>query len=779
MTVTSFLKSIIYFSLAFIPLLAWYVSSDTFFPYITGKNFAFRFLIEISFISWIVLAVLEPSFRPKKSLVFYSYSVFLVIIFIANLLGANPYFSFFGNYERMEGWFTHLHLFVYFTILYSVYKTNEDWTRMWSWFTVGSIAVGMQGLLQLIGQKEFFLTKMLSSASSTTQAIINTAYPTSMGNTLRLDSTLGNAAYYGIYTLFFVFIGAFMSYRINKWKGKQGYTNLILVILSALLMLSNNFFLIAANALASTNIDMARNLFSFGGFVWFVGLIALFVSGIAFVRGVIAGRVGSIPFLIVAVLNLILLAYTQTRGSYIGLVLGAVVAMLCIVIFGRKEYPKLARNSVIAIGLLSMLIGVFIAFKDTSIVKRSVVLNRLATINANPVTSPLQSIAKIKNESVDYTALTEWFGEATIVSRLLNAKMSIDGVNDSPKTLLLGYGQENYHSVFASKFDPRMYAQEAWFDRAHNVFMDWLVAGGILGLLAYLTLYLTPIYMMWRGKGRNNMKLIERSLLTGLLTAYFIHNVFVFDNLVSYIIFVAILAYIASITRVHENKKEGLGKTKEKNMPLIYTGIIAGSVVTLSLLVMVVVKPLMTNLDLISILRTTNNNPATFLASTTEMINMVKKAKSRNSFGNVEVNEQLIQLASRVNGLDLNQIDEANKPSVTAGINLLKAYAESEFEAMIAHNATARNTSFYGSYLRQTGQYDKALKYLEMAHNLAPKKQMITFEYISALYITGKKDEALALAKEAYESEKTFTTAKTLYDSLLSLNAATTTVKAN
>ena len=31
--------------------------------------------------------------------------------------------------------------------------------------------------------------------------------------------------------------------------------------------------------------------------------------------------------------------------------------------------------------------------------------------------------------------------------------------------------------------------REPFFDRAHNVFLDWLIAGGIVGLLAYLSIF--------------------------------------------------------------------------------------------------------------------------------------------------------------------------------------------------------------------------------------------------------------------------------------------------
>src|SRR3989338_7504632 len=42
---------------------------DLLFPFITGKNFAFRIIIEIIFASWILLALLEPKYRPKKTLI--------------------------------------------------------------------------------------------------------------------------------------------------------------------------------------------------------------------------------------------------------------------------------------------------------------------------------------------------------------------------------------------------------------------------------------------------------------------------------------------------------------------------------------------------------------------------------------------------------------------------------------------------------------------------------------------------------------------------------------
>jgi hypothetical protein len=419
-------------------------------------------------------------------------------------------------------------------------------------------------------------------------------------------------------------------------------------------------------------------------------------------------------------------------------------------------------------------VGVLFALKDTSVLKNSIILKRIQTIKiANIASHPINSFNMIRDEKNNYRELVNYFGEATIVSRFLNAKMSIDGVNDSVKTMLLGYGQENYGVVFAAKYDPRMYEQEVWFDRAHNVFMDWLVAGGILGLVTYLTLYMTPLYMMWFGRGKGNMQIGEKTLITGALAGYFIHNIFVFDNLVSYIIFVAILAYVASLTRVHDSKENTSSKLTS-NKYFVYLGISVAVLITLFLFVKTVLFPIMTNLDIIATLRNSPTSYSSIATTTNKNLATFKSSINRNTFGTVESNEQMIQQVSRLAGIDLSQMQGTEKIEAENAIANMKAYAEQSFENMIKVNPTARNTSYYGSYLRMTGQYAKGLDYITMAHSMAPRKQMISFEYAAMLAANGKNEEAVNIAKETYENEPTFLTAKSLYDQISSAIASTT-----
>jgi hypothetical protein len=775
MTLTSFLKSIIYFTLAIIPALAWYVSESTFFPFITGKNFAFRTIIEISFIAWVILATYDASYRPKKSLVFYSYSAFLAVLFIANLFGDNPYLSFFGNYERMEGWFTHLHLFAYFTILYSVYKVEKDWIGVLGWFMVASIAVASQALLQLFGQKDFFLIRVLGDTGNKIAAFLNIPYPTSMGNALRLDSTLGNSEYYGVYTLLFIFISLMLAVKMNKWSIKNSGTNkrgeilsFIMVFVSAFVVLSERILLVIANIISVNAPMLAEYIALLSQFLWYVGVLMLIYFGYNFVKKLSEGVISSVPLALFAILNVILLAFTQQRGSYLGLIVAVLVSILVFVLSeeSRKKYKKLTKYIIIALSTIVLIVTCLVIFKDSAIVKNSVIAQRISTIKlTNIIVHPIDSYEKIANESVYYPELVSHFGEATIVSRFLNMKMSVDGVNDNLKEFLLGHGQENYIKVFSENFDPRMYAQESWFDRAHNVFMDWLVAGGLLGLLAYLALYLTPTYMMWIGRGSKNISLADKVLLTGALAGYFVHNIFVFDSLTSYIIFVAILAYVASVTRVHENST----KVKEVNKVLKYFIILVGILISIYLFLYTVLFPLMTNLDIISALKNSPTSYSNLTSSTNANIKYFTSAINRNSFGKLEANEQMLQKVSNLANLDLSQMKAEDRIVAEKAINDFKLFAGNSFENQIASNATARNTSFYGMYLRIIGDYNKSIFMLEKANLMSPNKQAISIEYAKILAGTGNIEQALEVAKKAYDSEPSFETAKSTYETLINL----------
>ena len=106
-----FLKFFVYAGLFAVPFLTLYVENDYFFPFITGKNFWFRILIDGTLIAWLLLALYDSKYRPKFSWIMGSFAALLGVMLVANAQGLHPTSSFWSNFERMDGYVSLVHTF--------------------------------------------------------------------------------------------------------------------------------------------------------------------------------------------------------------------------------------------------------------------------------------------------------------------------------------------------------------------------------------------------------------------------------------------------------------------------------------------------------------------------------------------------------------------------------------------------------------------------------------------------------------------------------------------
>jgi len=577
MTLSNILKYTIYtglFAALFIPL---YVSGSLFFPFITGKNFIFRILIEILAVLWVVLAVIEPAYRPKKTGILIALATFLGIITVADFLGENPAKSIWSNFERMEGLVTHVHLFAYFLIASSVLLKEKLWTRFFQTSLGVNVIVGCYGLLQLAGK----LTINQGGA--------------------RLDATFGNASYLAVYNLFHIFIAAFLMMR------------------------------------AGTS------------------------PALRYVYGAII------------LLNSFILYHTATRGAILGFIAGALLCTLLIAIF-EKENKKVRKISIGIIASILIVVGLFMSVKDSVFVKESPVLNRFATISLE---------------------------ERTTQSRFIIWGMAMQGAKENP---ILGSGQENFNLIFNKYYDPRLYANEPFFDRAHNVFLDWLTAAGLFGLLSYLGIFAAILFFIWRNKV-NAFSVIEKSILTGLLGAYFFHNLFVFDNLISYILFFSIAAFVS--VRTAQTSDPVLSDT-EDNSTMRYATISLVIILFIPVMYFVNIKPILANRALLQ-------GIAPQEKGIEENLRQFKKALSYNTFADQEIREQLMQISGKVRGFNI-PAELKEEFFVLAREEMIKQTEDAPNDA--------RHYLFLGSFLGTFGLHDEAIIHLEKALALSPNKQL-------------------------------------------------------
>src|SRR3989344_2432088 len=174
-------------ALFLLPLTPLVVANTFFFPFITGKGFYLRIVIEIAVAAWVVLAFLDKEYRPRFSWIGAAVVAFVVWMFIADAFALNAAKAFWSNFERMEGWVLLVHLLCFFFAASAVLRVEKKW-RAWFLTSLG-VAVVLSGyaLLQLNGSLAIH-----------------------QGST-RIDATLGNSAYFAVYLLFSVFVALWLA----------------------------------------------------------------------------------------------------------------------------------------------------------------------------------------------------------------------------------------------------------------------------------------------------------------------------------------------------------------------------------------------------------------------------------------------------------------------------------------------------------------------------------------------------------------------------------------
>ena len=236
-------------------------------------------------------------------------------------------------------------------------------------------------------------------------------------------------------------------------------------------------------------------------------------------------------FLIAAVINLIAVLMTAVRGSILGVGVGFLVFAFLYFLHSKSRIAKRVLIGIVAV--LVLFIAFSFAFKNSQFVKNSGYLSRVTDFS-------LQA----------YTVQTRfWAWQA-----------GFEGWKETPKTVLLGWGPENFNVPFSKHFNPKFFrgiGSETLFDRAHNMFVEVLVTMGLLGFLAYVSIFLIAYKLVWRNLKKGK---IEPSLgigLISLVTAYIIHNCFIFDTSANFLAFFTVLGFITFLTAKPETTTAG------------------------------------------------------------------------------------------------------------------------------------------------------------------------------------------------------------------------------
>lgn len=597
-------------ALFIIPFLPLYVDGSLFFPFISSKGFAFRILVEIAAASWLLLALSDKAYRPKFSWTLVIYAGLVAWMFLANLVAVNPDKAFWSNFERMDGWVSLIHVFLFFVVLSSMLSAEKRWRAWWLTVLAASVLVVGHGFLQLLCAGQ-------ACAAS---------FPIHQGG-VRVDANIGNAAYLASYLLFTI--------AVSVWQAvvSKGTLRYLLLLLAGL------------------------------------GTIILF--------------------------------FTATRGAILGFVAAAFAGSLLWLWLAGKGARKVGYAALSVVVVLT--VG-FLLVKDAEFVRQDPILGRIASISL---------------EAAE-TRLTLW-------------GMALKGAAERP---VLGWGQEGYLFIFSEYYEPSLYAQEPWFDRAHNVYIDWLVAGGIPALLLFLALLTNALVALFRSP----LPRIERVMLIAALVAYAFQALVVFDNLLTYIFLAAILA-IAHDTAGRPWR--ALDRLPEvKGMMLSGVALPVVVVVTVTAIWIVNVNNLLAGKTLIR---------AAISSQPEVSVEAFKDALSKNSFATQEIREQLITYAANLSRGQ--NIPDSIKQEV-----FILALTEMEKQVQKVPSDT-RVLLQYAQGLASAGDFDGAIVQIERAEALSPERQLLLLQKGMVLWQAGKLEAAREAFLKAYAITPEYTDA--------------------
>lgn len=197
-----FLKAIIFWgaSLAlFTPLI---YSSKYYFPFVGPKSLYFMFFCQAIFFTWLVLAIYNKKYRPRKNAVILAFGLFVFFMAISGAFGVDPSRSFWSKFERMSGILMWFLMFGFSLAVSSTLKTIADWKKIFF------VSLGIACVVALFGVLEKLGVKAVTFSD-------------------RMGVTLGNTSFLGSYLIFNFFIAGYLFFEQKK--------NLIIKIVLAVL----------------------------------------------------------------------------------------------------------------------------------------------------------------------------------------------------------------------------------------------------------------------------------------------------------------------------------------------------------------------------------------------------------------------------------------------------------------------------------------------------------------------------------------------------------------
>lgn len=180
---------------------------EVIFPFVFSKLLFFQIVIGLSFPAYLLLAWMDPASRPKKHSIVIALALYFVAMGVSVVTSVDVGRSWWGNQERMNGYFTLLHFFAWFLMASSLLTTWKAWERVLRVQVIIGGFVALSAIWQKWVNPELF-------------------FYTAVG---RVGGILDNPIYQGMYQMFMFFLLALLASRtrVRAWWAAYGVLTLL------------------------------------------------------------------------------------------------------------------------------------------------------------------------------------------------------------------------------------------------------------------------------------------------------------------------------------------------------------------------------------------------------------------------------------------------------------------------------------------------------------------------------------------------------------------------
>lgn len=247
---------------------------------------------------------------------------------------------------------------------------------------------------------------------------------------------------------------------------------------------------------------------------------------------------------VVAGLILILIAIflSQTLGVILGLVVGILILLLGFIF--RTKSKSLRKIFIAVLGIIIVFGGVFWLTHSDSFWQK------------------IPGFSKVANFS---------FKGDAIFGRLVVWQLSLEAFKEKP---VLGWGFENFRIAYNENYNPKILTTSlmgSYWDKPHNVVLEYLTTTGILGLTSYLSIFIICFYLICKYGG------LDGIIFGSMIVAYFVQNLFIFDTVGTYLMFFLTLAFIngwSDLSPIKYHNQNNSADKQNSNQKFIASGML-------------------------------------------------------------------------------------------------------------------------------------------------------------------------------------------------------------